>query len=304
MSTVKNSISVLGLGTVLVDQQMFVKQYPGHNTKNELENHRIQVGGPVPTALVFLSRLGLPCSFIGKWADDHFGSFIEKDLQKEGVILDKSIIATGKASGFANVWVDTNTGGRTILFTRGTFPPISISEREHVSLQEYTVLHLDGWSGEAAIKTAQAIKQQGGTVFLDAGSPKPGLKDLLPLVDVMICPDHFTDDYFHTKNTRDAVTQLLANGIHKVIVTHGIDGAELYMDEMHLKQAAFPVQAIDTTGAGDVFCGGLIYAMSMGYSDKKALQFASAAAALKCTKVGNREALPDLTEIEKLMRNG
>ena len=74
-------ISIFGLGTVVVDHQVVMEELPAADTKGEVITDRYQVGGPVPTALTLLRRLGMQATFLGRWADDPFGEMIERDLR-------------------------------------------------------------------------------------------------------------------------------------------------------------------------------------------------------------------------------
>lgn len=96
--------------------------------------------------------------------------------------------------------------------------------------------------------------------------------------------------------------KLLALGPRMVTVTRGAAGALLATAGGVVKRPAFPVQALDTTGAGDTFCGGLIHGLLSAWTPEKILTFAMAAAAAKCRQIGNRQALPTLAEVEQMQR--
>ena len=102
----EGNYDVAGLGTILVDQQVFLDTYPALDTKTEVTSYRFQVGGPVPTALVLLSRFGKTCQFAGRWGKDTFGELIESDLRRERVHFDDASCARADSTGFAQVWVD------------------------------------------------------------------------------------------------------------------------------------------------------------------------------------------------------
>ncbi len=291
---------VAGLGTILVDQQVFLDTYPALDTKTEVNSYRFQVGGPVPTALVLLSRFGKTCQFAGRWGKDTFGDLIESDLRRERVHFDAASCARADSTGFAQVWVDRATASRTIAFARAR-REIDEAEIDERTFSRCRLLHLDGWSSQAAINAAKCVKQNGGQVFLDAGSPKPGLSDLLPLVDIVNAPERFASLYFATDNTDEAARRMQDMGVETVIFTHGTGGAVLYNSAGRTEQPAFPITAVDTTGAGDVFCGGFLYALLEDWTPGDCLKFAAAAAALKCTQVGNRDALPTLEHAMDLM---
>ncbi len=287
---------IAGLGLVVVDHQVVLDRFPEPDTKNEIHTDRFQVGGPVPTALALLARFGKRTTFLGHWGDDAFGAIIEADFRDEGIDFSGSHRRAGIRTGFAHAWIDARTGERTVACMRTERPLCPVDVDEAV-LSRCAALHLDGWPADAALHAARIVKQNGGTVFLDSGSPKPGMEQLIPLVDVVNCPRAFLLKYLGHDDVKRGGQQLLGLGPDMVTITDGSNGATLFTGGDILRQPAFPVAAVDTTGAGDVFSGAMIYATLAGWPADRCLKFASAAAALKCTKLGNREALPLLEEV-------
>ena len=296
-------IDVIGLGTILVDHQVVLSKFPDADTKNPITNDRYQVGGPVPTALAMLRRLGMQCDFIGKWSHDAFGQMIMDDLKLLDINCDESIRAKKGRTGFAHVWIDASSGSRTVAYSRGDLGEITLGEIASCKFSACRVLHLDGWSGDAAKIAAQQAKAAGATIVLDAGSPKSGTADLLPYVDVINCPTRFAREFFGIDDEAEAAQQLIATGINRAIFTNGDAGATCYSADETFHVPAFSVEAVDTTGAGDVFCGGLIYGILEQFEWRMTVLFASACAAMKCRSLGNRDALPALDAILDFMHN-
>lgn len=214
------SQKIFGLGTIVVDHQLFVDQFPVVDTKIEANESRLQVGGPVPTALVFLSRLGHDCTFTGLWGDDHFGVIIEEDLDREQVNFFPASQQPGTETGTAHVWVEQSTGSRTIVCRR-TSADIEPLQELATHLSQAGVLHLDGWPAEIAVTVAQSAKAKGLTVFLDTGSPKGRTTDLLQFVDVVNAPRRFLTQYFQNDDIERGAKRLLEAGPKTVTITDG-----------------------------------------------------------------------------------
>ncbi len=295
--------SVFGLGTVVVDHMVEVDRFPERDTKNEVGEHWFQVGGPVPTALAVVRRLGGRATFQGKWAPDHLGALIEEDLRAEGIGFDPPRCEADSQTGFAHVWVERATGRRTSVFHRGSHE-IQRSEIEVAGLARNDALHLDGWSTGSAIAAAKAMRSRGGTVVLDLGSPKERLNELLAVVDVVNCPLRCVERVMGETDPIKGALKLLAAGPQMATVTNGENGAWLVSGERRLQLPATTVEAVDTNGAGDTFCGALIHGLMQGWDEAFLLRFASAAAALKCGRKGNREALPTVDEIRVGLESG
>jgi sugar/nucleoside kinase (ribokinase family) len=85
-------------------------------------------------------------------------------------------------------------------------------------------------------------------------------------------------------------------------VTLGTDGALLLEDDQLHRVPVFAVEAVDTTGAGDVFRAGFIYSMLQGYNLVAAMRFAVAAAAVSCTREGAMASVPTLSDVLRLLR--
>ncbi len=300
MTTTSQKSSIFGLGTIVVDHQVYLNQFPDADTKCEILEDRFQVGGPVPTALALLSKWGHSTSFQGTWGQDAYGEMIEEDLQGNRIHLAGSCAKAGRKSGFAHVWIERTTGRRTIACHRGD--SVIDPEALHLeSIKKADAIHLDGWSGSAAIKAIRELKSRNGKVFLDLGSPKPSWEDLVSKVDYLNLPEGLLNKLFPGQRLTACAEKLLSLGPLEVTITQGVRGAWHFCKEASLHQPAFPVVATDTNGAGDVFNGAMIHGTLAGWAPRVKLRFATAVSALKCQKPGNRSALPELAAVEAFL---
>ena len=285
---------------MVVDHHVVVRELPEPDTKAEILSDRFQVGGPVPTALALLSRFGATTAFIGKWATDRWGEMIEDDLGQAQVDLGQAVVSPAVRTGFAHVWVDANTGRRSIAAYRGSHP-IEPADLDGVAWPSFQALHLDAWPSDTAIEAARQMKAAGGRVFVDFGSPKPNWKSLIALADLVNCPLRLLETLFPGDSMETTAKRLVDLGADAVTVTNGEAGAWFFHGATAIHQPAYPVDAVDTNGAGDVFTGSMVFATLKNWSAEQRLRFASAAAALKCQRIGNRDALPTLSQIDKFL---
>ncbi len=288
---------VLGIGTIVIDYQIVLDSYPAENSKSAIQVARRQIGGPVPTALVLLSRFGLDCSFVGAWGHDDAGALIDQDLAAERIDVTYAVKDAQGGTGFAHVWIARDSASRTIVNHRGCGADERLFCFEDGLPAPCRVLQLDGILPDIAAAAARAARGRGTLVCLDAGSPKPGLHRIIPHVDIMVCPEHFVKEYYDVEHDEDGARLLLDEGVGTVVITRGDQGAELFRPDDRHAEPAHVVEAVDTTGAGDVFCGALAYAVLQGWAWPKCLRFANVAAALKCAGLGNREALPGIARV-------
>lgn len=283
-------MAIVGIGTVVVDHVVELPQYPQSDTKVEILSDWQQLGGPVPVALSTAAHFGAGCAFLGRCGDDGNGKFVRRVFSERGIefVTGPADAQDDWATGFAQVWVEP-TGERTIAYSRGRFPVLTADDVPPRLVETAAVLHLDGWSVEGAIAAAQRVKAGGGKVVLDAGSVKPGLPRLLPLVDVLIASELFRRSYFGAGRVTER--QLLALGPADVLTTDGAQGAAWIRRDGREHVDAIAVDAVDTNGAGDVFAGAVVFGLDAGWDSSAILRFANEVAGYSCGFRGN-SALP------------
>lgn len=292
---------VVGLGTVVVDHLVRLSHHPVQDAKTNIIGDAYQIGGPVPTAQVMLSRLGKKCALLGSWGDDQYGSLIAEVLTAENLDLSGSRLLPGTRSGYSQIWIDESACTRTIACYRPELCLQPADLDESILTQAHAV-HLDGWPQTTCLHAAQIAQHAGVKVCLDAGSLKPGMEELIPYLNVMNCPRRFITEYLNTDDVLAAGSELLQQGPDLVTITDGVNGAWLFTESVRLHCEALPVLSLDTTGAGDVFSGALLYGILEDWPVERTLKFACITAALKCERLGNRDALPTLAEIEAVLQ--
>jgi sugar/nucleoside kinase (ribokinase family) len=123
------------------------------------------------------------------------------------------------------------------------------------------------------------------------------MDQLIPLVDLMICSQQFFTSVTGCGEVDQAGPALLALGAPAVILTRGAAGSTFMDGSQTLHAPGVSIEAVDTTGAGDVFSGAMLHALAADRSWPECLRFANAAAAHKCRAYGNRQALPSLADL-------
>lgn len=291
-------MTIFGIGTVVVDDVVVLPHLPEADTKVELSQRWQQVGGPVAVALSTAAYYGSITSFLGRWGNDSTGKEIAKTLQQRGIELSHSRSSDEWTSGFAHVWIEATTGSRTIAFSRGNVITPDEHDIDKQMLTQCRVLHLDGWASAAAIKAADIVKSNGGIVVLDAGSVKPGMRELLPQIDILIASALFRKSFFG-QNDID-VHQLQTLGPANIITTNGEKGATWISGNETISEPALNITAVDTNGAGDIFSGAILHAINNNWPRRQCLQFANCVAGLACTQQGNHK-LPSLQETLRIL---
>ena len=152
---------------------------------------------------------------------------------------------------------------------------------------------------DATLQAAQWAKDAGVHVVIDPAQMFAGSQPILPYVDVPIVPEHFANDWMPDEPPENVVEALYDMGASIAIVTLGEHGCVVCSDEGVQRFPTFPVEVVDTTGAGDAFHGAFMVALLHEEWDiAQKVQFASAVGAMNCRSMGGRTGLPTLTEVD------
>lgn len=297
-----DEIEVVGLGQASLDFLGRTSSFPRENEKSELQNMEMQCGGPASTAMVALARLGIRTSFLGCVSDDFFGQEIVKGLEKEGVDFTFVTVRPGYTSQFAFIAISPKNGDRTIFWHRGSAPPLRREEVRLASFPKARILHVDGLMVEASVEAAHQAREMGWTIVMDAGTMREGSPDLVCLVDILIASEGFAKALVGPRAPMEkALKAIVEMGAGKAVITLGAKGSIGSQNGKIVFQRSYPVEAVDTTGAGDVYHGAYIYGVLQGWDMAASMRFASAVAAMKCRRIGARDGIPRLEEVLSYM---
>lgn len=289
-------VSVFGLGQCSLDYIGLISSYPPPDVKCEFTHLHIDGGGPVATAMVALSRWGIPCSFTGVVGDDDFGSLILRSLIEEGVDVSGVVFRKGYYSQFAFIVAEPSNGRRTIFWQRPTGKPIRPEELDLEKLRNSCMLYTDGLFTEASLFACRQAKEWGLTVFVDAGTLREGMLEMVPLSDCFIVSEVFSQSL--TESPRKTCECLASLGCPFVGVTLGDAGYIAFVNGQWIERAAYRVQVVDTTGCGDVFHAGVAWGLLKGWEPERCLDLGAWAAAMVSTKLGGRQGIPSLEELK------
>lgn len=227
---------------------------------------------------------------------DTYATPLERSLSDAGVVL-HTVRMQHQPTGCAFICVSdgaenaiTVAPGANLCLTSGHLPPLA--GFTHLLMQLEIPL---------ASVTAYAIaaRSQGITVALNAAPAQVLPQDLLDVIDILVVNE---GELATVSGHNGTICQMLAGiNVPTVVVTLGHMGCcARHLNQYHL-QAAFPIQAVDTTAAGDTFCGSLIAALSQDKVMASALRQASAAGALTCTQLGAQSSIPTAQQVDEFL---
>ncbi len=296
------AFDVLGVGVNAVDHLCTVPAFPVFNSKTALADYDCQPGGQVATALVALQRWGCATAYVGTFGGDQAGDLSRRSLVDEGIDVTHARVRRGVPNQLAVILVDEKTGERTIMMRRDAALTLDPEEIERAVVTSARVLHLDGYDVAAATRAATWARAAGIPVVVDVDMEVGGVDALLAATDAVIVSLEFALALSGATTPERALRRLGADtGAVLVAITRGAEGCMALMGgDLHVFPA-YAITCVDSTGAGDVFHAGFIYGLLQNWPLERALRFANATAALKCTARGGRPGIPSVAAAIDLM---
>jgi len=296
----------VGFGLNAVDHLIVVPEYPAFDTKIRLLEHKQSAGGQTASTMVALRHLGLKTAYAGRFGSDPEGLFGFQKLKDDDVNVDFAEIVEGARNQIAFITIDARSGERTIVWDRDERLAYKREEAPVEFGSMGRVLHLDAHDPPACVRVAQAARASGAIVSADIDNVYEGLPELLPLIDILIGSKEFPRRVTGIADERAALIELKARyGCALVGMTIGSAGAVVYGDGSFIESSGFeaPGGCRDTTGAGDAFHGGFLYGLLTGKDIETSLKLGNAVAAIKCSALGARTALPTNSELESFLED-
>jgi ribokinase len=284
---------VVVIGSSNLDLVARLSRRPGPG-ETVLGSHFAQhPGGKGLNQAVAAARAGASVALIGAVGDDDAGQSLESVAADEGIDVSHLVVINGVASGHAVITVDDNAENSIVVIPgANAYVQVQTLPAAAVVLAQ---LEVPVASIVAAFSFARAAGSR--TVLNPAPVPLDGLPDeLLMLCDVVIPNEHEVA-------LLGGVDQLLASGVSAVIVTQGAAGVTVNTNDPAeaFTVDAFTVDPIDTTGAGDAFCGALAARLAAGDDLRHGVRYAAAGGALATTTAGAVPSLPHAADIERLL---
>lgn len=264
-------------------------------------------GGKGANQAVAASKMGGQVTFISCVGDDVFGAEAIQHFQKEGIYTDFVFKEKNVATGIALIMVDEK-GTNSIAVASGAnerLSPQHIDQARQV-LEEADIVLLQLEIPLATVIYAiDLAKQMKTTILLNPAPAQKLPKSLLSKVDVLI-PNEIEAEMLTGIRLEEGIKtvgeNLFSHGVGTVIITLGEKGCYIIDNQSSRQIPAPQVKAIDTTAAGDVFCGTLAVGLAEQMTLVEAVHFASAAAALSVTKVGAQPSAPYRSEVENFLK--
>jgi sulfofructose kinase len=291
---------VVGIGENSVDLVYRVPTIPKANAKVAASEHRVSCGGQVATTLAACAAWGLRAAYVGTFGHDENGTRIATALADARVDTSYSIVRDAP-NRHAVIIVDERNGDRTVVWHRHAALTLGIEELPVAVISGARLVHVDDLDEDAAIAAARMAAGAGIPVTSDIDRSTRQTLTLLADSTVPIFSAHVPSALTGEKDPARALRALRADYPQWLCVTLGGDGAMLLEGDRLHHAPAFAVDAVDTTGAGDIFRAAFIHALLQRRQPMEILKFATAAAAMSCTREGAMTSVPELDEVRRLL---
>lgn len=291
-----HAVDVLCVGHASYDLVFSVPHHPGADEKIFADSLVGCGGGPAANAAVTVARLGFSAAFGGYLGQDAYGELHLAELQADGVATD--LVVRGTAPTPVSAVLVKPDGSRALVNYKGETRQLSAGAIDFSRLRP-SIMLLDGHEPNLSLPLAG----RGVPTVLDAGSVHTGSEALMFAVDYLVCSEKFARQWLGADAPERALAAL-ADRAPAVVITLGEHGLIWRKGGEAGRMPAFPVEAIDTTGAGDTFHGAFAASLAAGFEWPETLRYASAAGALCCTRLGARTGIPNREQVARFLEKG
>lgn len=303
---------VLVFGSYVTDLSSRISSFPKPGQTVKGTEFRLGPGGKGSNQAVAASRAGADVTFVTKLGDDLFGNQSIHFYQQEELNAENIIIEKGGQTGSALIMVDETTSQNEIVVVSGTCEQITEEDIQKTSaLLDQTDIFLTQLETniEPVYRLLHLSKSKGILTVLNPAPAQQIDPEYLQYIDILV-PNE-TEAEFLTgipvtdhQTARTAAQELLRQGIKSVVITLGKQGAYAIQDgQEQLITAVNCGPAVDTTGAGDAFIGGMVAALADGKGFFDAIRFGTVTAGIAVTRKGTAPAMPYEAEIRRHYMN-
>ena len=301
---------IVVVGSINVDLVARAERIPRAGETVRSSDFQMHPGGKGANQAVAAARLGYPVRMIGRVGSDAFDVKLRAGLVENGV--DASVVRTSPGpSGVAVIAVAPN-GENAIVVTpgaNGLVSPRDVDENVDAIREAGAVLAQLEIPFETVQHLGKMCAQLNVPLILDPAPARPLPAELLEQVS-WLTPNEteisqcvpVTETSAGRKNPSEILDVLVSHVVRGVVLKMGSRGACLAVKgEVRRQIDAFPVTAVDTTGAGDAFNGAFTVGLMMGKSPMESARFAVAASAVSVTRAGAQPSMPTMEDVEQLL---
>ncbi|OCR00570.1 ribokinase [Oscillatoriales cyanobacterium USR001] len=274
----------LFVGLITLDFVYLVTDYPSQNQKIVATDSITAAGGPATNAAVTFSYLGNQSMLLGVLGCHPITQLIKADLAECKVSITDLDPTRLDSPPVSSIIITQNSGDRAVISINATKSQANQTINPDI-LADVDIILIDGHQMLISQEIAQIAKLNHIPMVIDAGSWKPGFEKILPLVDYVICSEHFYPPDCH--NSQEVFAYLSAMEIPHIAITCGEKPIQYLSDGINGRIEVPQINPVDTLGAGDIFHGAFChYILQANFIE--ALAAAAKVASYSCQFFGTR----------------
>lgn len=290
-------MKVVCVGHSTFDTTLPMDFYPTENLKYRISNHIECGGGPASNGAYLLAKWGMDTSLFSAVGDDYYGHQIIDEFRNVGANIDGIEVHSDYMTPSSYIIANRSKGSRTVITSKGE----PIRRLRHNGEVKADLILIDGEHPETALEVLKFNPE--AISVLDAGRLTDDTRKLGKLVTYVVCSKVFAEDFADKKidvTDMDSLIycyeKLKAYFQNNIVITLEDKGSFTKLDDYQILPSV-KVQAVDSTGAGDIFHGAFTYFIGNGYSLRDTIHYASITSAISVTRVGARISIPELKEV-------
>jgi sugar/nucleoside kinase (ribokinase family) len=294
---------VVGVGANSIDFVYRLPVYPQPDSataKLRITSAVVSPGGQTTTALCTCAAMGLRARYVGAFGSDEHGRSLRDELIRRHIDVGHTVTREVR-NAYAVILVADRHGERVVLWDRDPRLTLQAADIDPDVIRDARLLHVDDVDPDAALRAAGIARAAGIPIVCDIEAATDRTEDLTATVTMPIFAEHVPCAMTGEPDLEPALRRLRRPGHRLLCVTRGSRGAILLDGDRLHQLPGFAIDVVDTTGAGDVFRGALIYALLRGDNPADILRFANAAAAVSCTRRGAITSVPTVDETMRLL---
>jgi sugar/nucleoside kinase (ribokinase family) len=292
-------MKILCIGHAAYDITMPYEGFPKENTKNRIE-HLVECGGgPASNAAYLLAKWGMDTAFMGVVGNDLYGNRIKQEFIDANVDISNLEVHNDTKTTSSFIIANSVSGTRTIFTHRG-----NMKLKSHELSYVPDIILTDGQEYEASVELIKKYKD--AITVIDAGRPRKEIIELASMCNYLVCSKEFAEsvagmtiDVNNNDNIAKLYNKLEEKFHNNIVITLENRGCVYKLDGLVKVMPSLVVNAVDSTGAGDIFHGAFVYGLANNYSYEDIMRISNIAGAISVTKIGGRFSVPTKEEMRE-----
>lgn len=272
------------------------------------------VGGCASNCAIDLAKLGVPAAISCRLGQDNNGDFVKKVLRENGVDI-SGVAQTGPAPTTVSIVCIHESGERSFLYHPGSTDDFCAEDISPAAVDDCDIVFVAGamlmsrFDGEPTAKFLQECRAKGKMTVMDTAWDfddvwLPKVEAVLDGLDLFMPSFEEACRLSGETKPEKIAAFFRARGVKDVIIKLGADGA--YLQTRDGTEGTFPtyreIRPVDTTGAGDSFCAGVLAGLAMNWTLDKCVRFGNAVGTHCIMKIGASTGIPPMEEVLRFMK--